>query len=212
MEMNVNGLTESMTQEQKYYLLGTEYRERKKKNAASHGSGVRTSQEIAREYGINHSTVERAEHFAEGIDAVREMYPDVADEILCGKIKVSQKSIVTIGRADYADQRMLIRFLCNGTPVEGARTKEGAKKNLRAMSAVDSAVAGIYSGTNRAEYTVDSLMREISMNADSFINSLKRTLDGNQALCRENKRTVIATLHKHITKEIEKFEEEILTL
>lgn len=210
--MNVNGMTENITPEQKYYLIGREYSDRKKKNSSSRGKGVRTSHEIGRQFGVDHSTVERAEHFADGIDAIREMYPDAAEAILCGKMKVSQKSIVTIGRADYADQRMLIMFLRNGTPVDGARTREGAKKNLRAMSAVENAVAGIYSETNRADYTVESLLREISMNADSFINSIKRTLDGNKALCKTNKQTVISTLHKHITKEIEKFEEEILTL
>ena len=80
------------------------------------------------------------------------------------------------------------------------------------MNAIAFAVAGMTGQTGRAESTVENMVRDISMNSASFVESLKRIIQGNMTLCRENRREVIGALNKHIVKEIEKFEEEILLL
>lgn len=203
---------ENMTFERRCYSIGKVYKERKRENRQLKKSGVRTSWEVGAEFGVDHSTVERAEYFMDGIDAIAEIYPNLAESILNGETKISQRAIVAIGKAEFADQANMIRHLHDGRRVEGVPTKDNAKQSLQNMNAIAFAVAGITGQTGRAEYTMENMVRDISVNSASFVNSLKRILEGNTDLCRANKREVISALNKHIVKEIEKFEEEILLL
>jgi hypothetical protein len=141
-----------------------------------------------------------------------EVHPELAESILTGKTKVSQRMIVSIGRADFVDQAEMIRHLYEGHFAENMVTKKDAKTALKNMNAIAFAVAGITGDTGRAEYTVENLLRDISFNSDAFIKSLERTLKGNKDICKAHKREIIDALNKHIVKEIEKFEEEILLL
>lgn len=49
------------------------------------GCNKKTDEIIADELGISHNQVRRAEHYAHGIDAIRETDPETADAILKGE-------------------------------------------------------------------------------------------------------------------------------
>ena len=98
----------NLADEQKTYIIGKMYEARKKsvgapkgntnaeKQSAQNGQVVSKSDkeghgvsgEIAMELNIGRNTVRRAEHFAKGIDALREVSPEAADKIINGKAKV----------------------------------------------------------------------------------------------------------------------------
>ena len=48
-------------------------------------------------------TVRRAEKFAKGVDALREVNPEAADKVLNGKAKVTKADIQEIGTSDQKD-------------------------------------------------------------------------------------------------------------
>lgn len=56
------------------------------------GSG-KTSVAIAKELGVGQKTVERAEKFAKGIDALKQVSKDAADKVLSGKSKATKTQI-----------------------------------------------------------------------------------------------------------------------
>ena len=82
----------NLTDEQKTYLLGKLYEARKQTRGGDRGNQYtkeanrqsgdlatgRTVMQIAKEQGVGQKTVERAEHFAKGLDAIREVSPAVA--------------------------------------------------------------------------------------------------------------------------------------
>lgn len=97
----------NLTDEQRTYMIGKMY-EARKHSHGNHaergedgkylsrqngdlGSG-KTSVAIAKELGVGQKTVERAEKFAKGIDALKQVSPGAADKILKGQAKVKGKS------------------------------------------------------------------------------------------------------------------------
>lgn len=68
----------------------------------ANGRTPRTDEIIGKELGVNHSTVIRAEKFAKGIDALRELTgTDAADKVLSGKSKATKKQIALFCVARY---------------------------------------------------------------------------------------------------------------
>ena len=89
----------NLTDEQKTYMIGKMYEARKNTNAfkgnqyttqsggAQNGHDqpkrrIRQDEVIGEELGIGHNTVRRAEKFAKGIDAIRNVSPEAADKVL----------------------------------------------------------------------------------------------------------------------------------
>ena len=68
------------------------------------GNG-KTSERIAKEIGKSSAYVERSEQFAKGLDAADEVDPDIKQDVLTGKIKVTQKEITDIANADNAEKK-----------------------------------------------------------------------------------------------------------
>ena len=81
----------NLSDEQKTYLLGKLYEARKQTRGGTganqynvqnrqNGDSAkgRTVIQIAKEQGVGQKTVERAEHFAKGLDAIREDFKDAA--------------------------------------------------------------------------------------------------------------------------------------
>lgn len=120
----------NLTPEQKRYLVGKQYKAEK----ASHGAegGFRgnqytevlvnpqnedlpkfekTSERIAKENGTSKSYVERAEKYADGVDAADEVLPGIRKELLSGTIHPTQSSVTAIARAAPEDRAELAEQL-----------------------------------------------------------------------------------------------------
>lgn len=115
----------NLTEEQKKYLLGRQYKaekaahggDRKSGNLKSSGQNdhlifnENTRQRLAKENNVSESYVRRAEYFADGVDAADEAVPGICKEILSGKLKVKDKDIVIIAKAAPAERLALVEQL-----------------------------------------------------------------------------------------------------
>lgn len=88
----------NLTDEQKTVLIGEAYKAQKLSvgNHAERGTdgkylsrqnddlgGGRTKNIVAKEFGVGAKTVERAEHFVDGLEAAEKVSPGIKDSILC---------------------------------------------------------------------------------------------------------------------------------
>lgn len=115
----------NLTEEQKKYLLGRQYKaekathggDRKSGNLKSSGQNdhlifnENTRQRLAKENNVSESYVRRAEYFADGVDAADEAVPGIRKEILSGKLKVKDKDIAVIAKAAPAERSSLVEQL-----------------------------------------------------------------------------------------------------
>lgn len=94
----------NLSDEQKKYMVGKMYEARKKSHGGDrkssaqneHMKKLRASEQIAAEIGIGKETVKRSEKFAKGVDAIRDEFPETADQILKGGYGVSKGFIASI--------------------------------------------------------------------------------------------------------------------
>lgn len=94
----------NITDEQKTVLIGEAYKTQKMTQGAQPGntnakkqshqnddfvlmSGEKTKDVIARNFGVGASTVERAEHYVDGLNAAEEILPGIKEAILSGTVK-----------------------------------------------------------------------------------------------------------------------------
>lgn len=103
----------NLSDEQKKYMIGKMYEARKKSrgNSASTrgedgkfqsgqnghiGKPQKTRDILAGELGIGAKTVVRAEKFSQGVDAIREEFPETADKILKGGSGITKEFVASI--------------------------------------------------------------------------------------------------------------------
>jgi hypothetical protein len=123
----------NLSDEQKTYLLGKLYEARKQSRGGTganqynvqnrqNGDSAkgRTVMQIAKEQGVGQKTVERAEHFAKGLDAIREVSPAAADKVLDGKSGVSKQTIAEMRNADNEEVKEVAKAIEEGKGNERA--------------------------------------------------------------------------------------------
>lgn len=120
----------NLTPEQKRYLVGKQYKAEKASHGAEDGfrgnrftggivspqnedllESTKTSERIAKENGISKSYVERAEKYADGVDAADEVLPGIRKELLSGTIHPTQSAVTAIARAAPEDRAELAEQL-----------------------------------------------------------------------------------------------------
>lgn len=178
----------NLSDEQKTYLLGKLYEARKKTQGAADGfrgnqsvkrqngdlPKGKTSIIIAKEQGVGQKTVERAEHFAKGLDAIREVSPAAADKVLDGKSGVSKQTIAEMRNADGEEVKEVAKAIVEGKPVSrkprpmSPQMKDFSKKLLDVVSEMEN--------TNKA-YTLDDAIRDLNSAEDVFINQIEFVLE-----------------------------------
>lgn len=104
----------NLTDEQRTYTIGKMYEARKKSNGAPVGNTNaakqrdqngpvvyrRSYEQIADELNLAENTVKRAEKFAKGVDALREINPAAADKVLSGKTKVTRTAVAGLAKME----------------------------------------------------------------------------------------------------------------
>lgn len=125
----------NLTSEQRTYLLGKLYEARKRTrgNSTSERSadgrfqsgqndafGEKTRNVVAKEMGVGAKTVERAEDFAHGLDAIREQAPEAAEKILQGGSGVTKNVIQEVHKMEPEKVKTLADAIIEGP----SKTKE----------------------------------------------------------------------------------------
>lgn len=227
----------NLTVKQRKYLLGKLYEARKKShgNHAERGDdgrylsaqnghlgderSVRQDEAIGKEFGVGHNTVRRAEKFAQGIDAIREIEPETADEILLGKRQADEKDVADIARAKEEERQQMIDELKerrNQSRQEANKEKpremiSGTKENRALNESIRASIAEMYDTEREVEYTFDMMMTVLRSGAERYVKSLRGDLENHKDLLevQANRDAVADMIQETIINEIEKIKESI---
>ena len=213
----------NLTEEQRTYMIGKMYEARKNTEAfkgnqytvqSGDGQNVHsqprreqrngTSGEIGKEFGMDGRTVRRAEKFAKGVDALREVNPEAADKVLNGKAKVTKADIQEIGTSDQKDVEVYADAILNEMPISPLSTAKKVTKvrvntpeDMENLQKIEAIVADMYDPTTAPEFTIDLLIDDIEVNAEIYVELLANTLKDRQALVTdENKPRIAAAINK----------------
>ena len=94
----------NITDEQKTVLIGEAYKAQKltqggdRKSSAQneHLKNQRTSEVVAKDFGVGKETVKRAEHFVDGLNEAEKVFPGIKESILSGEVKVPKNLVSEI--------------------------------------------------------------------------------------------------------------------
>jgi hypothetical protein len=109
------------TAEQRRYLIGKLYSERKRDPAENLKKGpdspvpqVAVSEQLAKENNISVDTVQRAAHFAEAVDAVAEVAPEIKAAVLSGEVKATTADLEKVAELSPAKAAAVARKITSG--------------------------------------------------------------------------------------------------
>ena len=132
----------NLTPEDRKYLIGKQYEAEKQSVGAPEGNqnrsfqwyqndtieNRRTSERIAKENNVSRSSVVRAERFAQGVDAAEEAVPGARKEILSGRVKATDKAIVSIAKADPEERPQMVDLILH-PPEKTKKTDEDEEES-----------------------------------------------------------------------------------
>jgi hypothetical protein len=220
----------NLTEPHRAYMIG-KMKEARKKSCGGQGANQYTvlqppqnggtakggtAQSIAAELGIGVNTVERAEKFAAGIDAIREVSPETADKVLSGKIKPTRTDVASIAKAEPEERPRMVEQIEKGekiTPVavpdkivhkpEAKYTGGGTAEYRAKRDEIAETVARMYDPDSVPEYGIDDFLKEIGWNADLYIKQLRNSITDHLELVKSNREVVIGIIDE-IKEDIEK--------
>lgn len=191
----------NLSEEQRKYTIGKLYEARKntdafKGNQYKSGDGQivqkqnrreqrdGTAGEIGKDYGITSRSVRRAEKFAKGVDALRDVSPDAAEKVLAGNAGVSKSQIAKLASKpqdeikDAADEILGIAPTPKPVPKpKESKRSEGYSSEMRGVrKMIDEAYKPMLDETAQSKYTVEDLAEEIIANGADYTNYLNRVV------------------------------------
>lgn len=179
----------NLTDEQRTMLIGKMYEARKNAhgNHADRGAdgrylscqngnlgGIKAKDLIAKDLGVGGSTVVRAEKFAKGVDAIREVSAEAADKILQGNSGLSKKDVMDIPKMEESDRNYLAKAVASGdikAAKEAIVAMSGNKAQIDSNHVVDEVsketAAAVAEATKQQEaekpaYTVDDFAEHLA--------------------------------------------------
>ena len=109
----------NLTEAQREVLIGLMYKARKNSKGGDRGNQYtkeansqnenlptrtpRTDEILGKELGINHSSVIRAEHFADGVEAIRNVSPVAANKIMTGEARLDKSVVRSVPTMEQKD-------------------------------------------------------------------------------------------------------------
>ena len=199
----------NLTPQQFKYLIGQQY-EAEKRTEQFHGnqhtlvyeSGriqnesdhrpERTRYRIARENKTSASFVQRAGHFAQGVDAAEEAVPGIKQEILTGSIKPTEKAVAAIAKAPPEERPALVQQLRQAKEPEKAQEKPKPKRSAaETLQAIQDISANMLQ--SNGEIDTDDICAELEDALDTMIFRWDTCLENNKELrsaCRDGIRSL----------------------
>ncbi len=218
----------NLSEEQRTYMIGKRYEAQKNtqggdRRSEEFSSGQivhlksdrkqkdKTAEEIGAEYGITGRSVQRAEKFSHGIDALRAVSPDAAEQVLKGDAAVTKAKISTIPTMEQNAIEEVAKAILSGEPIpkkeprQERKPRGWTKADREERTKLEAIATDMYDHSTVPEYKVDDLVDDIHLCAEVFIQQIKNTLkDRSTVLTDENKTIVAEAIDLYIIKEIEK--------
>ena len=210
----------NLTPEQKKYLIGKLYEARKHTRGGTGANQYntqsrqnddtasgRTVKIIASEQGVGTKTVERAEHFAQGLDKAEAVVPGFRQEILSGEVKAPQNSIAEIrNMEDEEEVKTAVRMIKNPNIPYKPRNKQTEEEKKIADRV--NRIVEIQNDSNRdTSITIDDLAELVEEDGKDYVSSLRNMLVVRSTLLVGENRQIIANVLENIINEINKVKE-----
>lgn len=214
----------NLTDAQKSYLLGKQYEAEKcsiknKAGGNQYKKEVKpenlvkpksTAEKIAKENGVSHDTVERAGHFSMGLDAAEEISPGFKNAVLSGQVKATKKDISEIRNMDDAQKKEAVEKIKSGESIKPKPPQKryaggGTKEYRELRESIEEIAADMYDPDKRVKYSVDDLIEEIRVNANAYIQQLKRTLEIRSTLLTDGNKPIVQNgIERYVFQELRK--------
>lgn len=201
----------NLTDEQRTYMIGKMYEARKQScgNHADRGDdgkylkrqndalGGKTSIQIAKEIGVGQKTVERAEKFTKGVDALREVSSEAADKVLNGKTSATKSDVSELGKAEPELVKAFAKAIEeNKKPVRPKRPPK-TEEEKRDLAEIEAIMRDMRDPTTTPEFTIDFLIEDIELNGQTYVELLANTIADRKNLATdENKPRIVAAINK----------------
>lgn len=177
----------NISDEQKTYLLGKLYEARKQTRGGDRGNQYtkepnrqngdlatgRTVMQIAKEQGVGQKTVERAEHFAKGVDAIAEVSQEAAHKILDGKSTATKSAVSELKDATKEEVKQFAESVLADKPIK-AKPRPQSKELKEFNKKLNNLVETMESGGK--EYTIDDAVCDLNSAEDVFIMQIRFVL------------------------------------
>ena len=205
----------NLTDEQRTYLLGKMYEARKntaafKGNQYTTESGgmqnefkqktgrtMRTYDIIAKEQGVNASTVQRAERFSKGVDALREVSSEAADKVLEGKSKIAKTEVADLAKSEPEIIEAFAQAVNEGKKPKRKPRKPKTEEEKRDIDEIEAIMRDMRDPTTTPEFTIDFLIEDIELNGQTYVELLANTIaDRKNLVTDENKPLIVAAINK----------------
>jgi len=174
----------NLSDEQKTYLLGKLYEARKNSLGGDRKSNRqnddlkpqgKTSIIIAKEQGVGQKTVERAEHFAKGLDAIANVSKEAAEKILKGGTRVAKSDVSEMREATNEEVKEFADAVNRGE-LPKKRDGKWATRETRDRYAKIRDIAE-QMGTEQRGTTFDDVLRLLEAAENDFISKVERMIE-----------------------------------
>ena len=202
----------NLTDEQKTVLIGEMYKARKHTHGGNRRSGEfssnqndnlktqkqnRVANQIADELNVSPASVVRAEMYVNGLDAIREEEPELADSIMNASKKVSKQTIRDIGQARPEVRKIMI------DDIKSDKKKRITKSETKELLGI----ADTLTNDTCMEYTIDHMTEQIRVNADAFIRSLSNLIMDHTDVTNGHQAEIVKAIDENVTKRIMQIKE-----
>lgn len=182
----------NLTDEQRKYMIGKMYEARKNSKGGDRRSedfsnaqsgrlkGEKdnkegTAGEIAKELGVGHNTVRRAEQFAKGVDAGEKVSPGFKEDILTKKVKTTFKDVAYISDMEPEEAAQAVSNIYEYGNARGNR-------ELRKM--IKATVNQLVDDGSPSEYSINDLISELLNNGRMASNTLSNSIKQRKELIK----------------------------
>lgn len=200
----------NLTPEQKTYMVGKMYEARKNTQGGNRGTSVDpetgrftangqnvhlrerreikdgTAGEIGREFGVDGKTVRRAEHFAKGLDAIREVSPEAAETILKGESRVAKSDVSEMREATKEEVEEFADAVNRG---ELPKKRDGKWATRETRDRYDKIREIAHQmGKEQSGTTFDDVLRLLDSIENDFLAKIERTIESEREKLSEDER------------------------
>ena len=193
----------NLTESQRLYMIGKKQEARKNTHGGDRKSSDhfghlitgRSRKAIADELGVSEGTVQRAEKYAKGIDAIKGISQDAANAVLNGEYKTTKKSIRELANANHEQVQESVRAIENHEPLP-----EITQPTETELEPVE-----------REPYNITDLVNEIIENGEDLEHRLRMHIRMRLSYAGGKEcRGQVADAVGEIIKNLNNFKEEIL--
>lgn len=214
----------NLSDEQKTYMIG-KMKEARTKSSGGTGANQHTKEQVAHteplanpkgrgtaaaiaaELGIGRETVKRAEHFAKGVDALREQSNEAAEKVLAGGSGISKKDVSEIPNMTQKEVAEVAKDILTGDIKKKPRNMKEIRDRYSTINDIAHKM-----GNEKVETTFDDVIRLLNGIGDDFMAKVERTIESEREKLSTDERwpTAIEGYFDSVIADITEFKRRII--